>query len=204
MRTLPPGDVLLVAGDFTSRGKVEELTEFNKFLGRFKPCFKEIVITPGNHDFLFEERYYEACGLITNATILLNEAHTLYNGMTIFGSPLVPPVWGAFNAGCTERLSVWDSIPTNVDILMTHSPAFGILDQLASFDHYGKSCGCELLLNRLSGLSQLKLHLVGHIHEAYGRIDCPSGLSHIAVNASICRRGIKEGLNSPIVVELPD
>ena len=32
---LPPGDILLHSGDFTARGKIEEVQAFAKFIGRF-------------------------------------------------------------------------------------------------------------------------------------------------------------------------
>ena len=63
----------------------------------------------------------------------------------------------------TERQSRNDAnIPKDTDVLITHSPAYGILD----FDdniHYGS----EELLDKISTLS-LKAHLFGHIHAQYG------------------------------------
>ena len=200
MRALPQGDILLIAGDFTSRGKVEEIVNFSKFLTRFKRVYKEIVVTPGNHDFLFEENEELARSLITDATVLINESHTLYNGMTIFGSPVVAPCWGVFNYDFQERMHLYDSIPNNTDILMTHTPAFGILDKVSSL----QNVGCDMLRDKLRSMTQLKLHLFGHIHEDYGMVDHPREFTHLAVNSSICRRGIKEGLNEPVVIELND
>ena len=56
----------------------------------------------------------------------------------------------------------YSNIPIDTDVLITHSPAFGILD----FDdniHYGS----EELLTRLSALN-LRAHLFGHIHANHG------------------------------------
>ncbi len=56
------------------------------------------------------------------------------------------------------------NIPEDTDILITHTPPFGILD----FDdniHYGS----EELLSRITTV-QPRLHLFGHIHSQHGTI----------------------------------
>lgn len=52
---------------------------------------------------------------------------------------------------------------TNVDIVVTHGPPIGILDQTTRND----SVGCENLLRGISRCKPL-LHCFGHIHEAWG------------------------------------
>ena len=64
----------------------------------------------------------------------------------------------------TERQSRnYAHIPENTDILITHSPAYGILD----FDD-GINYGSEEILERLPSLPNLKAHLFGHIHAQHG------------------------------------
>jgi Icc-related predicted phosphoesterase len=46
----------------------------------------------------------------------------------------------------------------------------------------GKSAGCEELRDCLKRLKKLKLHVFGHIHEGYGKVQV-NGVIH--VNASI-------------------
>ena len=53
-------------------------------------------------------------------------------------------------------------IPDDTDVLITHSPAYGILD-FDDNNHYGS----EELLTRLSALN-LRAHLFGHIHANHG------------------------------------
>ena len=53
-------------------------------------------------------------------------------------------------------------IPEDTDILITHSPAYGILD----FDD-GINYGSEEILSKLPELN-LKVHLFGHIHRQHG------------------------------------
>ncbi|MDE6291973.1 MAG: serine/threonine protein phosphatase, partial [Muribaculaceae bacterium] len=63
----------------------------------------------------------------------------------------------------TERQNRnYAKIPDDTDVLITHSPAYGILD----FDdniHYGS----EELLEKISTL-KLKAHLFGHIYTQHG------------------------------------
>lgn len=56
-------------------------------------------------------------------------------------------------------------IPNDTDVLITHSPAYGILD----YDD-GINYGSEDILSRISGL-HLKAHLFGHIHAQYGIVE---------------------------------
>ena len=53
-------------------------------------------------------------------------------------------------------------IPDDTDVLITHSPAYGILD----IDD-GINYGSEEILTKLSDL-HLKAHLFGHIHAQHG------------------------------------
>ena len=53
-------------------------------------------------------------------------------------------------------------VPNNVDIIMTHGPAYGILDR-CSEGHVG----CPNLLHALRRVKPL-LHCFGHIHDGYG------------------------------------
>lgn len=53
-------------------------------------------------------------------------------------------------------------IPSDTDILITHSPAYGILDLDDNINY-----GSEEILDRLTALN-LKAHLFGHIHAQHG------------------------------------
>lgn len=63
-----------------------------------------------------------------------------------------------------SRIEEWKRIPNDVEILMTHTPAFGILDQTRR----GKKAGCPKLAERIEALESCRLHVFGHIHEAHG------------------------------------
>ena len=55
-------------------------------------------------------------------------------------------------------------IPENTDILITHGPSFGNLDNIIGRID---KLGCELLTERINKINP-KIHLCGHIHTGYG------------------------------------
>jgi Icc-related predicted phosphoesterase len=77
--------------------------------------------------------------------------------------------------------------------VITHGPAFGIHDRLIS----GMPVGCEDLLPTLQRIAP-KVHLCGHIHEAYGERQVGDTLF---LNASILNVRY-EIANVPIEFEL--
>jgi hypothetical protein len=65
---VPPGDVLIHAGDSTMLGRVEEVAKFNPWPGGLPRPHK--VVIAGNHDWLLETEPALAESLITNAHYL--------------------------------------------------------------------------------------------------------------------------------------
>jgi Icc-related predicted phosphoesterase len=162
---VPNGDILIHAGDMTCVGEIDEIKEFNEWLGTL-PHRHKIVIA-GNHDLHFEEESTKAKSLITNA-IYLQDSEITIEGLKIWGSPISPNYhsW-AFNRGRGEEIKKhWDLIPEDTDILITHCPPFGILD----FDPEGKPKGCEELLKIIQQKIKPRLHVFGHLHDAHGQV----------------------------------
>jgi hypothetical protein len=65
---VPPGDVLVHAGDITMKGGKNEMLDFDKWLGELP--HKHKVVICGNHDFCFEYSAEEARSWLTNAHYL--------------------------------------------------------------------------------------------------------------------------------------
>lgn len=160
---VPEGDILLHAGDISQRGKPDEISAFDHWLGTLPHPHK--VMIAGNHDFLFERQPALAKSLLTHA-VYLNDSGIELAGIKIWGSPISPWFYDwAFNRQRgAEIRQHWDLIPNDTDILITHGPPFGILDLTKS----GESVGCHDLLAAVQRV-QPRLHLFGHIHEAYGQ-----------------------------------
>jgi len=184
--TIPDGDVLIHAGDATMLGTIDELEDFINWFGR-QP-HKHKIFVPGNHDwgmdsdqhqyekFFYKRRrpvgdvngirkYIEQLAATYNVTILNNTEVTI-EGLKFYGSPDQPAFCGwAFNRTNAQLTEIWKKIPDDVNVLITHAPAYGILDAL---EYCGTMVGDVPLMKRLNTLPNLKLHVSGHIHPSYG------------------------------------
>jgi len=162
--SIPECDVLIHAGDLMTTGKrVEELSEFNMWLR--EQLADNVFLIAGNHDWLFESKRTLAEGILTEAKYLENSGLTI-NGLKFWGSPVQPAFmdW-AFNVPRGEAIKkYWDMIPDDVDVLITHGPPFGVLDQINKHEEH---LGCEELRKAVE-LKKPKLHIFGHIHGGHG------------------------------------
>jgi Icc-related predicted phosphoesterase len=191
---LPIGDVLIHAGDISGRGRDYEIISFINWFSN-QPHPNKIFIA-GNHDFYFEKEKDETIRkLIPENIIYLNDSGITIDGINFWGSPITPWFYDwAFNRqrGADIRKH-WEKIPENTDILITHGPPFGILDETTR----GEKVGCKDILPFIENIKP-KLYVFGHIHEAYGikKID-----EIIFVNASVLNEGY-EMVNEAVVVEV--
>jgi Icc-related predicted phosphoesterase len=173
---LPGGDILIHAGDFMSSGyNPMEAVMFFQWFDAIDNYDTKILIA-GNHDRWMQDSEDEARSLLKGyyKTIeyLQDEGMALYNidedaSIKLYGSPWQPEFhnW-AFNLprNGEELQNKWNNIPENIDILITHGPAWGHLD-VVPYGHL--SVGCELLRERVDVIKP-KIHVFGHIHSGYG------------------------------------
>lgn len=155
LRDLPDADVIIHSGDFTMKGAQSEAVDFLNWFCDL-PYPHKIFIC-GNHDDCLYNAEIE--GLDSNVHYLCNSG-VIINDVRFYGVPM-------FTYDCiTDRQSQsYANIPDDTDVLITHSPAYGILDFDDSINY-----GSEELLSKLSHLS-IKAHLFGHIHSQYGLIE---------------------------------
>lgn len=178
---VPDGDILIHAGDITTNGSEKAILNFNQWLGKLPHKYK--IVTAGNHDYLAESQPEEFKKLLSNAIYLCNES-TEIEGLKIWGSPHSPisPKFADDGAYVVRRgqeiRKKWQLIPADTDILITHCPPLGILDQNESGSHEG----CGELLTIVQNHVRPRLHVFGHIHHAHGQISIGQT---IYVNASI-------------------
>lgn len=183
------GDLLIHAGDATSRGRGHEIEDFLYWFGSLD--FDKKIYVPGNHDFGLEDnpRLYHAMAEDYGVTVL-DDSGTEFQGLKIWGSPVQPTYGGwAFNREETRHTASvrhpwiglhWNMIPDDTDILITHGPAYGVLDQTRS-----GPAGSRLLLERINEIKPA-LHVCGHIHGGRGIMN---GDSTVFVNASSLDEG---------------
>jgi|CZKL01.1.fsa_nt_gi predicted phosphohydrolase len=160
--TVPPGDLLIHAGDFTFFGKGKRaIVDFNAWLGELPHPSK--VITCGNHEFALEADP-NLRKLITNATLLLNES-VIVGPAKIWGSPLTQHYGGAFGrSNAVDRVRAYSSVPSDADIIITHGPPFGLLDLT---EEYPGPSGDRELRDAILRVKPV-LHVFGHAHGGYG------------------------------------
>ena len=177
-------DLLIHAGDFTNYGATDEVHDFLQWLDLLTQ-FKDIIYIAGNHDIGYTSA---PCVRLSNGTSLhyLHNSSVCINGVNFYGSPYTPRFFDwDFMYDPSDADDIWSTIPTNTDVLISHGPPHGIMDQCP--DHLGKQthAGCPSLLAAVKRLPALKLHVFGHIHEGHGMVTQPDG--RVSVNAaSIC------------------
>ena len=191
--SIPPGDILIHAGDMTEMGSLSDVVSFNEFLETLPHPHK--IVIAGNHDFCFENRPQEAQALLTNCLYLEDEALEI-EGIKFYGSPWQPFFFDfAFQRQRgAEMQEIWNRIPPDTDILITHGPPHGKLD----LTNWGVQAGCEELLDAVRQIKP-KYHIFGHIHETYGQT---SDAQTRFINASVCTLNYQP-INPPIFFDYP-
>ncbi len=190
MLTVPSGDIVIHAGDMTHLGSLEELHQFAAFL-RGLPHRHKLVIA-GNHDWCFQQRPCAARAILHDITYLQDEAAVI-GGIRFYGSPWQPQFedW-AFNLPRGEALRrKWCLIPDDTQVLVTHCPPLGYLDEVRE----GARVGCADLRDRVHYILP-PVHCFGHIHEGAGILRHDRTLF---VNASICDADYQPR-NNPVVL----
>ncbi|KAJ7592148.1 Metallo-dependent phosphatase-like protein [Mycena floridula] len=199
---LPPGDVLLCSGDISSHGYPKQVRASLKWLKGLKYPIK--IVISGNHDLSLDDSPDMVAMLAERSDTPfehmakfaksqeMRDAGVHYlqyeplivasphgKQWKIFGSPASPRhPRGAFQYNRDEGYYVHRQIPRDTEILLTHSPPYHTLDKTRKHVH----AGCHALQSRMEKLPACRLHVFGHIHEAYGAA-CVEG--RIAVNAAV-------------------
>jgi len=162
---VPEGDILIHAGDFMVGGlDFVEIINFNRWLGRL-PHPRKIVIA-GNHDIYFEAGSSLARSMLTNATYLENSRCKAL-GLEIWGSPYTPLFndWAFMRERGEPLRRIWSMIPDRVDILVTHGPPWGVLDNFED-----ARIGDRDLLEEVS-IRNIPHHIFGHCHPGHGQVN---------------------------------
>ena len=185
---LEPCNILICCGDYSNKGYKKDITKFAQWLSH-QPA-QHILLIPGNHDFDFIQKYPKSKRWITdycsNVTILQNEACMLF-GITFYGY---------FNRTKqfdeNEIKMLYQTIPDTCDILITHRPPFGILDDKIVFvdkkptvdGNYGVDPFEQIVYDK-----NVKLHCFGHIHSCNGFIKKNDVLF---INASLSEEFVRD------------
>jgi Icc-related predicted phosphoesterase len=191
---LPGGLLLIHSGDISSLGRKHEVEQFIKWFDKQDYAHKVFIAGNHDMSFdrekllrdklaHFEGRYFtdddepcaegkpqwleEILNNLPNGMYYLENNSVKLEGINIWGSPVSPSFgygWG-FNKDRGHDINeVWSNIPTDTDIVITHSPIYGYNDRAQNTN---QNVGCSDLYHRLHEVKP-HLHFAGHIHEGHG------------------------------------
>lgn len=192
---LPDADMIIHCGDFTSIGKEHEVRKFMKWYSNLDQ-YKHKIIIAGNHDWLFERSGSWARHLVPKGIHYLEDNGIEIEGFKFYGSPVqsIFNDW-AFNRPEEILENHWKAIPTDTDVLLTHSPPYNIFDWV---NYSEKHIGSPSLYWEVVKRIKPTVHCFGHNHEGYG-IKIIENTTFI--NASSLNEDY-ECINEPIVIEI--
>lgn len=166
---LPEGDILIHAGDVgESKHDVRDFMQWLEELDYVRKFF-----IAGNHDRYIANKADDFRTRVKHYKTItyLEDQAVNFDGYTIYGSPWTRnlPSW-AYQVDDEDAKECWSNIPITTDILVTHGPPYGVMDQVCKHNLRGRedaSVGCKALLERVKVVKP-KLHVFGHIHEGRG------------------------------------
>ncbi|MDP1562557.1 MAG: metallophosphatase domain-containing protein [Pirellulaceae bacterium] len=172
----PKADVVIHCGDEANHGS-PWLNEPES--RRFFDWYRELpipikVFVPGNHSTAIEQGLIRATDYPEVRFLIHDEAEIA--GLKIFGSPYTPRFFDWAYMKARNKLDlVWDTIPDDIDILITHGPPKGILDLTKDIETKALvQVGCKALRRHVDERIKPRIHAFGHLHDEadvsnYGR-----------------------------------
>lgn len=185
LKNLPAADIIIHCGDMSMAGTGKEVNDFVKWFGGLDYEYK--IFIAGNHDDCLDGKKPEVI-----QRFLPPNCHYLYNsgieieGIKFWGVPLFMS-----DDFCVRSPQIMAQIPTDTDILVTHRPPYGILDD--------NTFGCPDLLLAVFKINP-RYHLFGHIHCAYG---VEKSKNTTFVNGALSNENYAL-VNKPVLLEIGD
>ncbi len=165
-------DVVVHTGDFSNSYGKNNIYETEEFLSWFNSLnIKHKILVAGNHDTFFgrvvEEKgkdgVVDYLKLDYPNIIYLQDSSIIIGGIKFYGTPWCPIYYDwSFMVSEDYQRKMFSKIPGDTNILLSHTPAYGILDYANN-----TFCGSVPLLeriNKIKNLGNLKYHIFGHIH----------------------------------------
>lgn len=204
---IPDGDVLIHCGDITLRGEMNIMKDFIDWYREFP--HKRKLFIQGNHEIGLQHnknKRNELFSWLQNSGITyLEHAAVELDGIKYFGSPYNPQYkeWEWQLPRGKSLAAKWASIPDDTNVLITHSPPFGILDRAprksAFSDVNYENVGCQDLYNRVMELKDLKIHTFGHIHQDGSKtINIED---KVFINGAVCDEKYQP-IQKPVVIDI--
>lgn len=176
---LPSAEGLVFAGDATHSGRTLEWALWDAWWEEIRGKFPYTYWIPGNHDFCpSRSAFYADMGGGRGAWDALDIWGNSTTG--VYSEPWsgqeIPvgerPRWWYAAGTAQERREVWEGLPENLDILVTHGPPRGPWRDWEM---------TRRLLDLQSGAPYV--HIYGHVHESGGEVTVAEWGS-LEINAS--------------------
>ncbi|CAD5126009.1 unnamed protein product [Dimorphilus gyrociliatus] len=181
--SIPDGDIFIHAGDFiyyddhSTKDFKGACLQVDEFFSKLTHKRKFIVF--GNHDQPFCDIASDVIrDSLKNVECLLDEMVEV-DGLRIYGSPWTVRRESSSATSFTKQREdmkdVWEKVPRDLDILVTHSPPYALLDgepegttpcKIKCRDH--PHLGCPHLRKAILEDIKAKMHVFGHNHRSNG------------------------------------
>jgi len=201
---VPDVDLVIHCGDESNHGNAwfneSEARTFFEWYSALPIPTK--IFVPGNHSTAIEK------GLLGGSDYpdvdFLIHRDMMWNGWKIFGSPYTPSYFQwSYMKPRLQLDAVWQTIPDDIDILITHGPPKGIFDVTRDMDsHEPIHVGSKSLRRHVEDRIQPKVHAFGHIHDEPGIRNfgvLTQGATQF-INCSCCDVGGKHRNNGFVLV----
>jgi predicted phosphohydrolase len=162
----PPYDVVVFSGDCSNWQDIPRNTnEVMDFLDWFSVLKGKKVFCGGNHDTSIYHGAISKEEFSRRDIIYLENSSIEIDGIKFWGSPhtLTFGRGWAWNTDPDKISAIWDLIPTNTDVIVSHGPPRGISDLTYNFDKTLSMCGDTHLLDKCLEIKPSAV-LFGHIH----------------------------------------
>lgn len=143
---VPECDILISAGDYSNRGEHHSVFGFHSWLSK-QPA-KHKISVQGNHEVYVENNYEAAKELVPSDVHFIEHGTLNIEGIKFYCSAATPKFcnW-AYMMSEDEIEQNWAKIPDDTEVLVTHGPAFGFLDQINPLK--SPPLGCKRLRKRI-------------------------------------------------------
>jgi Icc-related predicted phosphoesterase len=196
LEEIPKGSVCAIPGDLCpdfigTRNRVVELqqewldTSFRRWAQIGLDRELDLLIAPGNHDFVFEADLHKGMRLPDSVEILINRSVYVEGIGRVTGTPFnfCPNGW-AFHTPSEEMMRdhLHYTLPIGqIDLWLCHQPPFGP----AALTLDGRTLGSTEIAKACL-MQPVKNIVCGHVHEGYGVYQPNSSRPYLLANVAIC------------------
>lgn len=188
---IPKCDVIIHTGDESNSKNPDinrnECLDFLDWYEKLDVKYK--IFVAGNHSTSIGFNRLKRSEIEEKGIIYLEHESVEIEGVKFFGSPYTPTfgVNWAFNKNRGKLYTLWEKIPEDTDILITHGPPLGICDHTYEGSLI-ESCGDRSLLNIIRNRN-IKYHFFSHLHDEEDVFNAgifkPSQLQTTFVNVAV-------------------